>query len=222
MDGGGAVTPYKQRFQFITTYIPGLAGLSERESILAQPTLRRQAASGDAGGVLRNILLNLRSRKQGEADDSQGLERLAKLNELVSQVHPGVQVNVAFDEREDYHISATLRTDDLLDYSGNSAELGKNIGDDLREGKPTLPLLAAMSRGTPEQREMIRNAIIHGEVERMPDIVEVVKATGALQVTREAAQAQVDVAKKCLAALPPSEWREALLELSLDSIHRSS
>ena len=117
MDGGGAVTPYKQRFQFITTYIPGLAGLSERESILAQPTLRRQAASGDAGGVLRNILLNLRSRRQGEADDSQGLERLAKLNELVSQVHPGVQVNVAFDEREDYHISASLRTDDLADYS---------------------------------------------------------------------------------------------------------
>lgn len=117
MDGGGAVTPYKQRFQFITTYIPGLAGLSERESILAQPTLRRQAASGDAGGVLRNILLNLRSRRQGETDDSQGLERLAKLNKLVSQVHPGVQVNVAFDEREDYHISATLRTDDLADYS---------------------------------------------------------------------------------------------------------
>jgi len=117
MDGGGAVTPYKQRFQFITTYIPGLAGLSERESILAQPTLRRQAASGDAGGVLRNILLNLRSRRQGETDDSQGLERLAKLNNLVSQVHPGVQVNVAFDEREDYHISATLRTDDLADDS---------------------------------------------------------------------------------------------------------
>ena len=117
MDGGSAVTPYKQRFQFITTYIPGLAGLSEKESILAQPTLRRQAASGDAGGVLRNILLNLRSRRQGEADESQGRERLAKLNELVSQVHPGVHVDVAFDEREDYHISATLRTDDLADYS---------------------------------------------------------------------------------------------------------
>lgn len=117
MDGGGAVTPYKQRFQFITTYIPGLAGLSERESILAQPTLRRQAANGDAGGVLRNILLSLRSRRQGEADDSQGLERLAKLNKLVSQVHPGVHVDVAFDEREDYHISATLRTQDLADKS---------------------------------------------------------------------------------------------------------
>ena len=117
MDGGSAVTPYKQRFQFITTYIPGLAGLSEKESILAQPTLRRQAASGDAGGVLRNILLNLRSRRQGELDESQGLDRLAKLNELVQQVHPGVQVDVAFDEREDYHISATIRTDDLADYS---------------------------------------------------------------------------------------------------------
>lgn len=111
MDGGGAVTPYKQRYQFITAYIPGLAGLSERESILAQPTLRRQAASGDAGGVLRNILLNLRSRRVGETDETQGRDRLAKLNELVQQVHPGVQVDVAFDEREDYHISATIHTD---------------------------------------------------------------------------------------------------------------
>ncbi|MEK7916776.1 ATP-binding protein [Burkholderia contaminans] len=113
MDGGAAVTPYKQRYQFITTYIPGLAGLSEKESILAQPTLRRQAASGDAGGVLRNILLNLRSRRVGEVDEMHGRDRLAKLNELVQQVHPGVQVDVAFDEREDYHISATIRTDDL-------------------------------------------------------------------------------------------------------------
>ena len=111
MDGGGAVTPYKQRYQFITTYIPGLAGLSEKETILAQPTLRRQAASGDAGGVLRNILLNLRSRRVGETDETQGRERLSKLNSLVQQVHPGVQVDVAFDEREDYHISATIRTD---------------------------------------------------------------------------------------------------------------
>lgn len=117
MDGGPAVTPYKQRYQFITTYIPGLAGLSEKESILAQPTLRRQAASGDAGGVLRNILLNLRSRRQGEDDETLGIERLAKLNELIQQVHPGVQVDVAFDEREDYHISATITTDDLADDS---------------------------------------------------------------------------------------------------------
>ncbi|MDE2593798.1 MAG: octaprenyl diphosphate synthase [Burkholderiales bacterium] len=112
--------------------------------------------------------------------------------------------------------------DDLLDYEGSTAELGKNIGDDLREGKPTLPLLVAMQRGTPEQRTLIRDAIINGEVERMPQIVEVVRATGALEATREAAQAQADQAKQCLAALPESEFKDALVQLANDSIHRSS
>jgi octaprenyl-diphosphate synthase len=112
--------------------------------------------------------------------------------------------------------------DDLLDYEGSTAELGKNIGDDLREGKPTLPLLVAMQRGSAEQRELIRNAIINGEVERMAQIVEIVKATGALEATREAAQAQAELAKACLDTLPVSEYRDALLQLSYDSIHRSS
>ncbi|MFC3214121.1 ATP-dependent nuclease [Novosphingobium panipatense] len=67
--------------------------------------------------MLRNILLNLRSRRVGESDEAQGRERLAKLNELVQQVHPGVQIDVAFDEREDYHISATIRTDGLTGQS---------------------------------------------------------------------------------------------------------
>lgn len=106
LTGGSAVTPYKQRVSFITAYIPGLAGLSERETILAQPLLRRQAASGDAGGVLRNILYNIRSRKIGEEDESQGQKRLTQLNQLVSQVHPGFTFGVTFDEREDHHISA--------------------------------------------------------------------------------------------------------------------
>ncbi|MBB3930716.1 ABC-type cobalamin/Fe3+-siderophores transport system ATPase subunit [Kaistia hirudinis] len=113
MEGGSAVTPYKQRFQFITTYIPGLAGLSERESILAQPSLRRQAASGDAGGVMRNILLNLRSRRLNEVDDSGGTARLKRLNEYIDTVHPGSSVDVSFDEREDYHITATYSSPGL-------------------------------------------------------------------------------------------------------------
>jgi predicted ATPase len=115
MEGSGAVTPYKQRYQFITTYIPGLAGLSEKETILAQPTLRRQAASGDAGAVLRNILFYLRSRRPEETDGSQGDKRLEKLNELVQRVHPGTRVDVAFDAREDYHITASIFTDDLAE-----------------------------------------------------------------------------------------------------------
>ena len=112
--------------------------------------------------------------------------------------------------------------DDLLDYEGSTAELGKNIGDDLREGKPTLPLLVAMQRGTPEQREMIRQAIIHGEVERMPDIVAVVKATGALDATREAAVLQAEAARTMLEGLQPSVYKDSLLQLALHSVHRST
>ena len=112
--------------------------------------------------------------------------------------------------------------DDLLDYEGSTAELGKNIGDDLREGKPTLPLLAAMQRGTPGQRELIRQAIIHGEVERMPEIVEIVRATGALEVTRQAAEAQAAEAQALLASLPASIYKDSLLQLAIHSVRRST
>ncbi len=111
IDGGSAVTPYKQRIQFLTTYIPGLAGLSEKEAILAQPSLRRQAASGDAGGVLRNILLNLKARKADEPDSLKGEERLRQLNCLLQKVHPNVSIDVSYDDREDFHISATVHMD---------------------------------------------------------------------------------------------------------------
>jgi octaprenyl-diphosphate synthase len=112
--------------------------------------------------------------------------------------------------------------DDLLDYEGDTQALGKNVGDDLREGKPTLPLLLAMERGTPEEREVIRHAIEHGEVERLSDIVAIVRRTGALQATREAARTEANAARERLFALPASKAREALLELCARSVERSS
>jgi octaprenyl-diphosphate synthase len=112
--------------------------------------------------------------------------------------------------------------DDLLDYEGKSAELGKNVGDDLREGKPTLPLLLAMERGTAEERAMIRHAIEHGELQKLPEILIVVERTGALHATRAAAQDEADRARQALAALPASRAREALIDLCARSIHRSS
>ena len=112
--------------------------------------------------------------------------------------------------------------DDLLDYEGATEQLGKNVGDDLREGKPTLPLLLAMERGSAEERELIRHAIEHGEVARLPDIVEIVRKTGALAATREAARAEADKAAHALTVLPPSTYREALLELCFRSVERSS
>jgi octaprenyl-diphosphate synthase len=112
--------------------------------------------------------------------------------------------------------------DDLLDYEGSTAELGKNIGDDLREGKPTLPLLVAMQRGTEAERELIRQAVIKGEVERMAEIVAIVKATGALEATREAAQAQAQLAREQLGLIPDSEFKASLLQLTFDSVQRSA
>jgi octaprenyl-diphosphate synthase len=112
--------------------------------------------------------------------------------------------------------------DDLLDYEGSADTMGKNVGDDLREGKPTLPLLLAMSRGTEAERQLIRHAIEHGEVEKLPDIVAVVRRTGALDGTREAAQAEINKAAASLNALPSSEYRESLLDLCAQSIARQS
>ncbi len=147
-------------------------------------------------------------------------EASARLGAVITDAAPAVEEACASYGRA--LGTAFQLIDDLLDYEGSTAELGKNIGDDLREGKPTLPLLVAMARGTPEQRELIRNAIIHGEVERMAQIVEIVKATGALEATRQAAQVQADLAKSCLDVLPDSVYKQALVELSFDSIQRSS
>ena len=112
--------------------------------------------------------------------------------------------------------------DDLLDYEGTTAALGKNVGDDLREGKPTLPLLAAMSRGTPEERELIRHAIQNGEVDRLDEIVAIVRRTGALDITREAARAEAERAREHISALPSSQFKDALLRLTVLAVDRTS
>ncbi|NDY93695.1 polyprenyl synthetase family protein [Ideonella livida] len=110
--------------------------------------------------------------------------------------------------------------DDLLDYEGDTVALGKNVGDDLREGKPTLPLLLAMRLGTPEQRETIRHAIQHGEVERLPDVIQIVRETGALEATRDAAKKEAERAAASIAQLPPSQAKNLLLESCFRSVER--
>ncbi len=104
--------------------------------------------------------------------------------------------------------------DDVLDYDGDVAEMGKNLGDDLREGKATLPLILAMQRGDAAQCAMVREAIETGSTEQLQPIVAVVRATGALQATREAAAAEAQRAIDAALLLPDNPWREAMIELA--------
>jgi octaprenyl-diphosphate synthase len=110
--------------------------------------------------------------------------------------------------------------DDVLDYTGETNIMGKNLGDDLREGKATLPLIAAMQRGSAEESQVIRTAIENGDVSKLTDVVRIVRATGALDVTRLAAMREAQRAIEVAKQLPPSPHTDCLIELSSQLLER--
>ncbi len=110
--------------------------------------------------------------------------------------------------------------DDVLDYDGNAAEMGKNLGDDLREGKATLPLILAMQLGSEAQRQTVREAIETGSIARLADIVTIVRDTGALEATRNAAASEAQRAIDAAMQLPDNAYRQAMVVLASELLNR--
>jgi octaprenyl-diphosphate synthase len=110
--------------------------------------------------------------------------------------------------------------DDVLDYAGDATELGKNLGDDLREGKATLPLIMAMQLGTPNQRDTVREAIETGAVTELPAIVAIVRQTGALEATLDAASREAQRAIEAARQLPSNLYAEGLIQLASQLLER--
>ncbi|MBO3276776.1 polyprenyl synthetase family protein [Pseudomonas schmalbachii] len=111
--------------------------------------------------------------------------------------------------------------DDLLDYRGDAASLGKNVGDDLAEGKPTLPLIVTMREGTPEQAALVRKAIQQGGSQDLEGIRAAVEAAGALDYTARLAREYSARAIDYLKVLPDSEYRAAMIELAEFAVART-
>ncbi|GAB3396977.1 polyprenyl synthetase family protein [Massilia agilis] len=111
--------------------------------------------------------------------------------------------------------------DDVLDYAGDAAEIGKNVGDDLREGKPTLPLIYLMEYGTPEQRELVRSCIENGDEQHFDAVLAAVTSSGALDYTRREAIVAAERAANAIADLPESEFKQSLLQLCSFAVDRN-
>jgi len=112
--------------------------------------------------------------------------------------------------------------DDALDYNASADELGKNLGDDLAEGKATLPLIYAMRQADPKDKELIRNAIVEGGLDQLEKITAIIQTTGALEYTARRAQEAADTAIAALSDIPDSDHKQALIAIAEFSIQRRS
>jgi octaprenyl-diphosphate synthase len=151
--------------------------------------------------------------------------KTAKLFEAAGQLGAVIQQAPAETEQamSDYamHLGSAFQlVDDLLDYSESSETIGKNIGDDLAEGKPTLPLIYAMANGTATQSAIIREAIEQGQRDRIDEIVEIIQATGAIDYTAKAAENEAALAKQALSVIAESDYKAALMSLADFAVQR--
>ncbi len=145
-------------------------------------------------------------------------EAATRLGGVLAAAPPGVEDALA---RFGLHLGLAFQLiDDLLDYSAESSELGKNVGDDLAEGKPTLPLILAIQRAGDADAALLRKAVEQGGLDDLERVIAIVRDTGALGATRERAEAEARIASEALEALEGGPHREALLRLAEFAVTR--
>lgn len=206
---------YSRAFQMMVS-----AGNLRVMSVLADAT--NTIAEGE---VLQ--LINARNAAISEAEYLAVVRRkTAKLFEAAAQI--GAIIAGADNEDERYlaqyglHVGTAFQLiDDVLDYFGDSQETGKSLGDDLSEGKPTLPLIRVIQNGTLEQSTVVRNAILQGGRPQFDTVMQAIRATDALQYTRDKAQSEVSAACLSIERLNDSPYRDSLLELARFAVNRS-
>ncbi|HET7833203.1 MAG TPA: octaprenyl diphosphate synthase [Gallionella sp.] len=140
-------------------------------------------------------------------------EAAMRLGAILSKVDAANEEAAA---RYGMHLGTAFQlVDDVLDYSANEAETGKHLGDDLSEGKPTLPLIYAMQHGTAAQAAVVRGAIEQGDVGKFAEVLQIIHDTGALEFTRQQALCEAELANAAIAALPDTKYKQSLVELAL-------
>lgn len=145
-------------------------------------------------------------------------EASARLGAILGAASPAMEEDFA---AYGMHLGTAFQiADDVLDYSGQEGELGKSLGDDLAEGKPTLPLIHVMRAGNPAHAAVVRSALEEGGREAFPEVIRAVKETGALDAALEVATGEANRAKQALASLPDSQYRDALLQLASFAVAR--
>jgi octaprenyl-diphosphate synthase len=146
-------------------------------------------------------------------------EAAGQLGAIVSHASPEVEEGLA---RYGVHLGTAFQLiDDVLDYSGEHAQTGKNLGDDLAEGKPTLPLIHAMKHGSAEESAIIRAAIERGGLDEFQPVLAAIRGSGALEYARRQADAECKRAVSALEALPRSTYRDSLLQLAAFAVTRN-
>jgi len=188
--------------------------IANTTNIISEGEVQQLINAGNPDATEENYLEVIRKKT------AQLFDAAAETGAVLAGASPTQQASMG---RYGHHLGMAFQlVDDALDYNGNTEDLGKNVGDDLAEGKPTLPLIYAMKNGTSNQTTLIRSAIEEGGIEQMEAILDAINVTGALDYTMSLAKQHAEQAQLCLCDLPDTPERQAMLDLADFAIQRKS